>query len=465
VPGSENFSSGSTEAAIDVLVIGAGFAGLAAACKLVKAGSNVMVLEARDRVGGRAFTVAGHGVRYDLGGQWIGPRQNRILSLIRAYGLKTYPQFEKGRTILQWRKGLRAEFRVLIPDMRWRERASTLQLLFQLWWATRFVGYRLPDRQVGTSRWEGVSLADWIEARTQSAKVRELMTIICRGIFCCEPSTISAFFAFASMKACGGFKAVIDKRGGAQDSRVAGGIQPIAERMATELGGCLKLSCAAAEIKLGAGLVEVVTGSGCFRARRLILAAPPSAWSRLTFSPALPPEKRDLASAMPMGSVIKCFIFYREAFWRERGQSGEVLSGRSPLSFVVDACFETGQPALVAFLFGDEARRCSEMGAERRRNIVLTELVNLFDDPQAAQAIDYRDYDWVADPETLGGYSGILGPNGAAARMRCLREPWGPIHFAGTESADEWPGYFEGALQSGERAAAEVLEALAPLPA
>jgi monoamine oxidase len=445
---------------VDVLIVGAGFAGLAAARKLVQAGASFLVLEARDRVGGRAFTVQGPGVRFDLGGQWVGPGQNRILSLIADFGLKKYPQFEKGRTILRWAAGSRAEFRFLVPGMGWSESLATGWVLFQLWRTTCRMDCRRPLPSDKAKQWEAVSFADWVEARTSSARVREFMTILCRGVFCCEPREISAYFAFASMQACGGLWTVLGKKDGAQAWRVAGGIQPIAERIAAELGDQLKLGCAASEIRLGDGAVEVLAGAGHFRARRLILTAPPSAWSSLAFAPPLPPEKRDLATAMPMGAVIKCFVFYREAFWKGRGQSGEVLSGRPPLSFVVDACFEAGQPALVAFLFGDEARRCSALGPERRRQLVLAELAELFADPRAGQPIDYRDHDWVAEPGTWGGYSGILGPHGAVDRMRCLRERWGAVHFAGTESADQWPGYFEGALQSGERAAAEVLAAL-----
>ncbi len=161
-----------------------------------------------------------------------------------------------------------------------------------------------------------------------------------------------------------------------------------------------------------------------------------------------------------MGAVIKCFVFYRTPFWHERGLSGEVISGRGPLSFVVDACFKDGKPALVAFFLGDQARQQAALSPERRKAVVLAALVEMLADSRAGEALAYSDHDWGSEPFTRGGYSGIIGPEYADFQPTTLGERSGALHFAGTETADQWPGYFEGALQSGDRAAREVDRAL-----
>jgi monoamine oxidase len=163
---------------------------------------------------------------------------------------------------------------------------------------------------------------------------------------------------------------------------------------------------------------------------------------------------------MPMGSVIKCIAAYDRAFWRQQGLSGEALCDRGPVRAVFDDCSEGGRhPALVAFVFGDEARRLSQVAPDRRRQEVLEALVLLFG-PEAGRPSEYVDKDWTADPFSGGCYVGILPPGVLSSAGQALRAPVGRIHFAGTETATRWMGYMDGALEAGERAAGEVLEAL-----
>jgi len=449
-----------SRAPYDAIIIGAGFAGLAAARQLTKAGRNFLILEARDRVGGRALTRSDTGGSFDFGGQWVGPGQERILSLLKEFKLQKYPQHESGRVIVQWSEGAPAAFSGLFPSVAWSHWLSIRVASLLLWWDIHTLHWRLPWRRGAVERFDGMSLADWIERRGKSAPAREMLTILWQGVFCCEPQEISAYFAFSSIKACGGLFAVIKKSGGAQESRVKGGVQPLAEKLSGELGDRIRLSCPVHEIKWGDTHVEVVTARGDFYARKLILTAPPAVWGEIAFRPELSADKRSLVQFMPMGAVIKCFVFYRTAFWREKGLSGEVISRKPPLSFVVDACLETGQPALVAFLFGDQARDYAGLTASDRKRVVLDALVAFFQDDKARQVIDYHDYDWVSDRYARGGYSGFMPPGMMASLGGALKKPCGNLHFCGTESADEWPGYFEGALQSGTRAAIEVLRAL-----
>ncbi|MGB1277308.1 MAG: flavin monoamine oxidase family protein, partial [Nannocystaceae bacterium] len=207
--------------------------------------------------------------------------------------------------------------------------------------------------------------------------------------------------------------------------------------------------------------VRVDTRKHSYTARTCILAIPPALASALSFDPVLPPNRAQLLQRMPQGSLIKCILTYREAWWRADNQSGELVSTDGPLCFVCDnsdPALKT--PALVAFLGGDAARAHGEMSAADRRQLVESELVRCFG-PKAAQTTGYLEKNWAADPWARGCPVGVMGPGNFVRFGPALRKPVGNLFWAGTETASEWCGYMEGALQSGERAASEALRYLA----
>ena len=177
-------------------------------------------------------------------------------------------------------------------------------------------------------------------------------------------------------------------------------------------------------------------------------------------TPALPAGRAELHSGMPMGSVVKCIVAYERAFWREQGRSGEVVSDGEPIRVVFDDTSHDGRhPALLCFVLGDVARRFGPLPAAERQAQIVAHLVRLFGEA-AASPRAYVDKDWVAEPWSGGCFVGVMGPGLMTRAGEALRRPVGRLHFAGTETAVRWCGYLDGAIESGERAAAEVLARL-----
>jgi monoamine oxidase len=158
-----------------------------------------------------------------------------------------------------------------------------------------------------------------------------------------------------------------------------------------------------------------------------------------------------------MGSVIKCVIAYSRPFWREGGLSGEALSDAGPLRAVFDDSSHDGaHAALVGFIVGDEARTFHARSREERRVAVIEQLARLFG-PDATTPVEYVDHDWIGETWSRGCYVGIMGQGTLTSYGSALRRPIDRVHFAGTETAEHWAGYFDGAIEAGERAAREVL--------
>jgi monoamine oxidase len=192
----------------------------------------------------------------------------------------------------------------------------------------------------------------------------------------------------------------------------------------------------------------------------VIVSTPPLLAGRIEYDPLLPPWRTQLTQRTPMGSVIKCNAVYDEPFWRADGLSGQATGDGEGARVVFDNSPPDGSPGvLLGFLEGDEARRLGRVSPEVRRRAVLDSFVRYFG-PKAAHPLDFVELDWQAEPWSGGCYGTLFGPNVWTRYGPALREPVGPVHWAGTETASVWSGYMDGAVSSGRRAAAEVLTAL-----
>lgn len=444
---------------VEVIVVGAGLAGLSAARVLHERGRSVMVLEARNRVGGRVLSHPLGDDTVDLGAQWIGPGQPRIAALIAELGLTTFPQWSQGRKLLDIGGRARA-YRHTIP-------ALPLVSLLDLQWAitqlerlSRRVPLDRPAAAPYARHWDRLTVAEWQRRFIRTAEARSVLDGAVRAIFAAEPQDISFLHFLFYLHAGGGLMRLAAVEGGAQQTRIAGGAQQIATRLAARLGDRVLLNAPVARVRQVADGVVVDSAQGCFRARYLIMATPPPLALSIEVDPPLPAERRALMQRMPMGSVIKCVVAYQRPWWRDAGWSGEALSDTSPVRLVFDdSPPDTSFGALVAFLLGDTARVWSGRPVAERARMVRAELARFFG-PRALDVIGYVERDWPADAWSCGCYAAYLPPDTLTRYGHVLRAPVGRIHWAGAETARVWNGYMEGALESGERAADEIIARL-----
>lgn len=446
---------------VNVVVIGAGIAGLVAARDLVRSGADVAVLEARDRVGGRLLNAElPGGAPIEVGGQWVGPGQDRVLALIKELGLSTYPTYTAGQHIAELGKA-RTLYTGRIPRVNPLALADIAQTQWRLDRIARQVAATDPWRADRAEELDGQTFATWLRRTARTAAGRSYFRLITEAVLSTEPEDLSALCVAFYVGAGGGLDAMINTAGGAQQDRVVGGTQHIALALAEELGDRVILDAAVTDIEWKTSGVRVTAGGTTVRARRAVIAVPPPLASRIHYTPGLPGDRDQLTQRMPMGRVIKVNVVYDEPFWRRAGLSGQANSDQRPLGTVFDNTPIDGSPGvLVGFLEGRHADIAARMDLDDRRAHVIDDLVGYFG-PQAANPIDYIERDWAEEEFSRGGYGAFTAPGTLTRFGPALRTPVGPLHWAGTETATKWAGYIDGAAESGHRVAREIARVLA----
>ncbi|WP_326547566.1 flavin monoamine oxidase family protein [Mycolicibacterium sp. ND9-15] len=445
-------------ASTDVVVVGAGFAGLTAARALVRLGHDVVVLEGRDRVGGRSSTATIAGLPVDLGATFVGPTQDAVGKLAAELGCAAVPTFSRGKNLIRWRGRVRS-YRSTIPRLSIIELLDVSRIQWRFERACRRVSVDAPWTSPNADALDSQSLDGWLKSVHASAGTRDLMAIMSRVTWGCEPDEVSMLHAVRYVKAAGGLDRMLDVEGGAQQSRFPGGTQQIAIRMAQELGSRVVLDAAVRSIERHSdGTLTVTSNQGAVRAKAVVVAIPPEHRKAIEFAPELPPEYGKLAQHWPQGNLSKAYASYETPFWRAKGLSGEALSDEGPVFITFDVSpGDEGPGILLGFV---DARSFDSLPPAQRRDRALSGFAALFGEA-ALQPIDYLDHCWGAEQFAPGGPTAAVPPGSWTTYGPWLREPIDGIYWAGTETADTWTGFLDGAVRSGRRAADEVHRALA----
>ncbi|WP_378737946.1 flavin monoamine oxidase family protein [Nocardia brasiliensis] len=438
----------------DVVVVGAGYAGLCAARALRAAGREVVVLEASGRVGGRVLTdrIAGDWV-IDLGAQWISGAHTRFAALAEEYGAETYAAPSNGVNLLV-EGAVRRPFVGARPPLP----ALVLVVLAQALWRIERLAARIdlarPWTTPGADRLDAMTAATWLRRNLPERRARNLAEVMIGEELCVDVGSVSMLAVLTTIRAAGGVEAGVTAE--TVTRLFVDGADGPANSIAAELGDALRLDAPVASIRQVPEGLSVSGEFGEVRAGQVIVALPPALAGRIAYDPPLPAARDHLTQRMPMGAVLKAFAVYERPFWRDDRLTGQALNLHDPVPVTFDATRPGGPGCLGALVPGRAAHRLAALPAAERRAMIVGSLVRAFG-RAARDPIDWREKVWADDPYTRGGYGAFFPPGVLTSIGSALRQPIGAIHWAGSETATEWAGYIEGAIRSGERAAAEVL--------
>ncbi|MCB0862299.1 MAG: flavin monoamine oxidase family protein [Solirubrobacterales bacterium] len=449
----------------DVVVVGAGLAGLMAARTLVAKGKRVKVLEARGRVGGRTYSPKYDDVTLDVGGQWLGPTQDKVAALAGKLGVKTFKSYWEGQAVYQ-RSGSRTLFNVTSPIPPDPDGGETLGFVLKLENLAADISRSAPWQDPNADFYDGQTFETFKLANTTGDGARFLTDLATNAVWACEPRDISLLHLLFYISSAGNettpgsFIRLTSTTGGAQESRFVGGSQQLSIRMAKKLGARVVLRAPVRQIRQEDGLCHVTSDKGTWRAKQVIVAVPPAVSAFIDYDPILPSDRAQLIQRFPQGNAIKVQAIYDKPFWREEGLSGYVNSDEGPVKLMYDNSPPDGSAGvLLGFIEGQEARLAGRMSASARKSAVLDNFKKTIGNA-AGKPKAYVEKNWAQEEWTRGCYGGFLPPGALTGFGPALRKPHGRIHWAGTEHAEIWNGYMDGALRSGEDAAKAALKKL-----
>lgn len=444
-----------------VLIIGGGFSGIAAAKKLHESGIRFQVLEARDRLGGRVHTrQLSEDLYVDLGGQWIGPTQDRMYELCKEFGLEPYATYNQGKNVLDLGGKIRT-YTGLIPKIDPISLINLELIIRKLERLAKKIDINSPWSNRQADIFDSISLDSFLRKNSKTRSCLSVIRVGCETVFACELNEISLLHALFYIKSGTSLDCLINIKNGAQQDRIKGGMQPLVEKMAAPFLDKIQFNSPVRKIEKTGNDVTVSGDGFSISAEKLIFAVPPPLLSQINFSPKLSLEKRQLLDRYAMGIAGKCFMIYPKPFWRESGFSGQaVADANSPFQTLFDCSPAAGKYGiLMGFTIGNRAKAYFSKEESDRKSEML-KILNTYFGTSASQPIRYIDFSMCDEEWSRGCYAGLM-PTGAWTGFQdAYRKAEDPYYFAGTEAATRWHGYIEGAVLAGENAAALVFNSL-----
>lgn len=443
---------------MDTIIIGGGFSGLAAARIFHQQEKQFIVLEARDRVGGRTYTRRFEDGKYvDLGGQWIGPTQDRMYALAAENKVEWYETYNEGINILDLNKTLRT-YKGLIPKMDVASLINIDFVLKKLESMAKGIPLDKPWSVPKARVWDSLTLEAFVRKYCYTKNCYKVVRAGLETVYACELNEVSLLHALFYIKSGTNLNNLLSIQDGAQQHRIKGGMQTLAERIAEPFMNSIQFNKPVMRIIQDSGGVTVEGTGFSYRAKSVIMAIPPVLVSSIEFQPALPLYKTQLVQKMSMGIVGKILCVYDKPFWRGKGYSGQAVADEhGPFQTLFDASPADGSyGSLMAFCIADRAREFFSKDEETRKQITLENFARYFGN-EATRPDKYIDHCWANEAWSKGCYAALY-PTGAWTNFQdTLAKPVGNIHWAGTETSQVWYGYIEGAVRAGERAAQEVI--------
>ncbi|MEV6107795.1 FAD-dependent oxidoreductase [Streptomyces sp. NPDC051940] len=448
------------ERGVNVIVVGAGLAGLTAAAELTARGADVVVLEARDRVGGRTHGIeVVPGTWVDAGAAYLGERHTALTALLAELDLKTTPtamtgdsRFALGGTARRagrFALGRTARRPGRFPPLN----AVALGELFDALDALSVdpdTPWASPDAAALDTR----TAADWARTRLRHPDARLFFPLFLGEMMAADPADVSVLHLAFYLRSGGGVRYLNAFEGGAQQDRIDGGAHQLCERLAGRLGPRVRLGEPVRAIRQDAGGVTVQTSAGTLRGQAAVVALPPLLADAIAYEPGLPaPRSTDRTAP---GCAVKVHLVYPEPAWRDQGLSGWSVNARGPLLSTVDDSPPDGSVGvLTGFVTGREAHRFAALSPARQRAQALAQAGRLF--PGLPEPLGVHVTDWVGDPYSRGCYAALFGPGDWLRLGPHLTAAHQRVHWAGTETSTAFFGLMEGAIRSGHRVAAEIV--------
>ncbi|KAN0052930.1 hypothetical protein ACTA71_012410 [Dictyostelium dimigraforme] len=452
----------------DTIVIGGGLSGLKTAYDLKKSNLNILVLEARNRYGGRTDSIKIGNGWVDAGGQWLGTNNPSLKQLCKELNLETYKQYYTGKTVFDFDDN--GEIKSLdesslnfdLKDVGIGFIRPIVEVISKI---SRNIDFSKTSKENPIMlSLEKLTVSEWLEISGFGESIK-FFNWFCKMTVASSSNDISILFLLKYVNSCSSIEGLfISDDECTESDRVIGGSMMVSERMVSFIKNC-KLNCEVISIdqisQSNKRLVKITTSNGeIYYCRNVVSTIPPVLLKRVEFKPELPMEKQRLKNEMEMGNTIKVIIIYDSTFWRDQGFNGKVQSFNGPIYQAFDNCtHDLSIKSIVGFIIGkDELKNWYTKSKDQRKSAVLNQLSRYWG-PKALNPIHYIERNWNEEKYSSGCFMGVCKPGNIISQCNnYYREPHGKIHWAGTETSNQWYGHMEGAINSSKRVVNEILK-------